>query len=69
MGTQEKTQKKRTEQNRVYFTRYWNKKAGYENKGDELTPEAKKLRCAYYKGKYREKKNEYGRAYYHRKKA
>ena len=69
MGTQEKTQKKRTEQNRLHQTRYWNKKAGYEGKEDELTPEAKKLRYAYYKGKYREKRNEYGKAYYHRKKA
>lgn len=58
-----------TAKNRLHQTRYWNKKAGYEGKEDELTPEAKKLRYAYYKDKYREKKNEYGRAYYHRKKA
>lgn len=61
--------KNKTAKNRLHQTRYWNKKAGYEGKEDELTPEAKKLRYAYYKGKYREKKNEYGKAYYHRKKA
>ena len=58
-----------TAKNRLHQTCYWNKKAGYEGKGDELTPEAKKLRYDYYKGKYREKRNEYGKAYYHRKKA
>ncbi len=58
-----------TAKNRMYQTRYWNKKAGYEGKEDELTPEAKKIRYAYIKGKYREKRNEYGKAYYHRKKA